>query len=226
MGCYTSVISGDLLIKMAKGKLAGYINEHYFDIDSKRNSYVFGALVSCYIPDSRFSDGIIIRSKRRELVELIKDELESKNTVISDTREKSSYWLQITNKNLRSILEGKGLGNGKKERIFPKYIKKEYLDHFIRGFFDARATIVNNHGLTCIMMSFNENKQFLLELNFMLKKCAGVKRKDDHSRELTYGHADSLKIHNFIYRNLGYIEENGLYLSSQKDKFSILCDIK
>jgi len=217
MGCYTSVISEELLIKM--GRFAKYVNEHYFDIDSKRNSYILGALTSCCIPDIKHSNRLIIRSKTRELVELIRDELESKHTIIADTREKSSYWLQITNKNLRCVLEEKGLGNSKKERRFPNNIKEEYIDHFIRGFFDERADIVNRRDLTYVSMgSFSENKQFLLELNLTLKKHAGV-NKNDFCRQLTYGSANSLKIYNLIYRDWEYIRENGLYLPSQKDKF-------
>ena len=227
MRCYTSVISEDLLIKMVKGRIAKYVNEHYFDIDSKRNSYVFGALLSCYIPHARHSNGIIIRSRKRDLVELIRNELGSQHAITSDPRDKSSYWFQLMNQNLRSVLEKKGLGDGKKERRFPRDIEKENLYHFIRGFFDAKANVVNRKGPTCLMMGrFNGNKQFLSELNLILKKHAGVKRKMDYCKGLTYGSADSLKIYNLIYRDWKNIKESGLYLSSQKDKFDNIHNVR
>lgn len=199
-----------------------YANGHYFDEESKRMFYMLGAFYSCYIPKNDTPTGVIIRCRNEELLDLIKRELESDHTVVHDSRGKNSHWIQIRDKHLRYTLEEKGLVPNKKERKFPENMGEEYIDHFIRGFFDGQAHITRYKGDGRNVITLLFNKPFLIGLNNNLKEYAGVDHERSSAKDLTYGHRDAMKIYKFIYRDWDFIEENKLYTNLQKDKFNIL----
>jgi len=194
-----------------------YLDQLYFDRESKQMHYVLGAAYGCASYDSWL--GITFRSNKRNLIEIIKDEIKSKH-IIEDKRPKHhSYWIETDNADyMRYRLHERGVAEDKHQRKFPKNIKEEYLSHFVRGFFDAKANVSSKGGRTHI--TFNFNNRFLLGLHGILVKYAGVTRSKPTDDYLTYGHSDSLKIHDFIYSDWKYIRRNGLYLPSKKRKFN------
>jgi len=216
---------GNMPLKLKKGRLFKYVNESYFDdpkdvSDLKREYYTLGLLFSCYTPTTN-PGGIIFRSDREGLVEFIKDELESEHAIGSEREGGASHQIEIRNNHLRSALEKKGLVKDKSKRRFPK-IEEVYLDHFIRGFFDSQANvgiIKSKRNQTRIW--FN-SPSFLSGLHSKLREHAKVKLGKLSGNFLRYGHADSIRIHDFIYRDWDFMKYEGSYLKSREEKFNTL----
>ena len=148
-------------------------------------------------------------------MKIVKDELESEHVTISDSRTDLSHWIEIRSvPYLRSRLEQMGLVEDKKDRSFPAAIQKQYLDHFIRGFFDAKAYVDENR------VVINFNLPFLEVLYSRLVRHAGVKpERRIASTELAFSKEDSTKIRDFIYRDRAYIRSRGLYLPLKRVLF-------
>lgn len=195
-----------------------YLDQLYFDRKSKRMHYVLGAAYGCASYDSWL--GIAFRSNKRNLVEIIKDEIKSRHSIIEDKRPNHcSYWIETDNADyMRYRLHELGVAEGKHQRKFPKNIKEEYLSHFVRGFFDAKANVSSKGGRT--YTTFHFNNRFLLGLHEILVKYAGVGQEKPKGNMVAYGHSDSLKIHDFIYSDWRYVRRNGLYLPSKKEQFN------
>lgn len=196
---------------MTRGKPQKKINENFFDKESKAMRYVSGLAYPCYLPQPNY--GIIFRSRHKDLVRIIKNQLESGHAIISDTRNnKSSHRLEITNRPyLHSRLQEMGLNVPKKERKFPENINGDYI--FVRGFLDGKVGIWIYKNRCYIEIRFNN--PFLIGLNQVLAEYAGVQRAEPRGNRIIYAQKDSLKIHDFIYQDI----EDGLYLSSKKELF-------
>ena len=201
--------------------MAKYVNQHYFDdIESKRKTYILGAAYA--IANIEPDNSVTFRSSKKDLVEIVREELESQHKLQRDKRKNDkSYWIEIDNPvHMRYAMEGRGIVRDKSKRKFPQDIRKEYISHFVRGFFDARAHVYNtDKGSTSIEIMFN--RKFLSGLHDIFVKYANVERKKPTGNLLTYRHSDAMKIHNFIYSDWGYTRRNGLYLPSKKRQFNL-----
>ena len=198
--------------------MAKYVNQHYFDKESKRMYYVLGA--SYAIANIQPNQDMTFTSSHRNLVEIVKDELECPHKVQRDKRgNHNSYWIELDNMvYMASKLDELGVAEDKIKRRFPENIRGEYLSHFVRGFFDAKARVYStNKGATRIEIRFN--KQFLSGLHNVLVKYTRVERHKPTGDCLTYGHSDSMKIHDFIYSDWRYTRRNGLHIPSKKRQF-------
>lgn len=207
-------------------RLPKYVNQTFFNEnnESKEMWYVLGSFYDGY--HSRRSIGVSFTSKHEGLVQIVKDQLKSEHTIVkretdtSDGQGKNySYSLEMyAAPDLYTRIGELGLNVNKKERKFPKDIPDQYIDHFIRGFLDGQSNMIL-HNKQCTQMEVHMNKDFLTDLNKVLEKHAGVKRKEPTKDVITYAHANSLKIHDFIYQDWEYIEQSGLYLPSKKEMF-------
>ena len=205
-----------------------YVNENFFDKESKKMYYVLGFAYASYIHNKYHKDSLIFRSSSKKLIDIVRDNLESDYDVVLDNRGKSSYFFGFTSNHMLSRLEETGLVKDKAKRLFPNYISERFLDHFIRGFFDAQGYIyITPSRLNSVRFKFNQN--FLEELNKSLREYAHIEsnaipiKLGGRQRQsvIDYGHNNSLKIHDFIYRDFDYIKENNLYLPSKKDLFNL-----
>src|SRR3989344_3187461 len=181
------------------GRWPKRVNKHFFDRESKEMYYVLGAFYRKHIEDGE--KGLIFRSRHRDLVNIVKSKLKSKHAIISHTT-KSSHFIQM--------------------KSVPYLVPEVYLDHYIRGLFDAQANIslINyseNVIATNIRLRFNN--KFLVSLDEVLKRYANVSRPKPISNYIIYSGADSSRIYNFIYRDIEYIENSWLYLPFKKKSF-------
>lgn len=199
--------------------MSKYLNQLYFDDEnSKRMHYVLGAFYANLSYDSAY--GIIFRSNKRNLVELVQDELESNHSLIRDKRSNHhSYWIEIENAEyMRYRLQELGIVEDKSKRKFPSNMGKTYLSHFVRGFFDAKARVHGKNGkLPSIEITFN--KEFLLGLNGILAKYPGVEQVAPTQDFITYKGGDVSKIYDFIYGDWEYVRKSGSYVPLQKHRF-------
>jgi len=211
-------------------RLPKYVNQNFFneDNESKAMWYVLGSFYAGYHSRSstKRSAGISFTSKHEGLVQIVKDQLESEHTIVKRETDTSngqgknySYSLEIyVAPDLYARIGELGLNVDKKERKFPKNIPDQYIGHFVRGFLDGQSNMAP-HNKKCTQMEVHMNKDFLTDLNKVLEKQVGVKRKEPTNNVITYGHADCLKIHDFIYKDWKFIEKSGLYLPSKKEMF-------
>lgn len=191
------------------------IDEHFFDRESKRMYYVLGLFYGGYIPQPK--NGILYRSKNKGLVEIVKRELKSEHSIVSDRR-RPSHWIEADSlPHLRSKIKKWDLDVAKSKRKLPKEIDEEYRSHFVRGLIDSRALIkVRDKGELNIIVSFKSNISFLRDLCKKLKKYAGVRGGYITKGLLIYGNYDSIKIRDFIYKDWNFIKKNELYLKEKR----------
>lgn len=190
-----------------------YIDEHFFDKESKRMYYVLGAFYACYVPQPK---GILFRNRNKDLVEIIKRELKSEHAIIADNRKKDSYWIKVNRASIIYPRLGElGLNKPKEEREFLR-VNEKYMSHFVRGFLDAKAGIwIRNDRYINIHIVFN--KSFLSGLNKILVKYTKIRESEPKEDYTKYNHNDSIKIRDFIYQDWNFIKQSGLYLPSKKE---------
>jgi hypothetical protein len=194
------------------------LNEKFFDIESRATHYVHGAFCAIYKKQGR---KFTIKSRHRELIEIIKDRMRMRHTIVSDPRGRSSHWITTAVRPyLDQCLEHMGLNRPIEQREFPAGIDEYYLSHFVRGFFDAKADVsTNKEHYTHVNFSFPN--RFLKGLHEALIEYADVSRASPRADHLGYSHFDSLKLHDFIYNGWHYIEKTGLYVPSKRHAFNI-----
>ncbi len=198
-----------------------HINEHYFDEESRAMYYVVGASYSRDVLLEP-SQGFRFISTHKDLVEIVRRELESEHKIILDPRGKPSYRLEVDDvPHMYSRLEELGLAVPKNQRGFPENIPEEYIRHFTRGFTDAQGRVFTHLGGKLTVISISFNLLFLKGLHKALQEYAGVERGNPSRNNIVYSHKDSLRIHNFIYGEWEFIEEHGLYLPSKKEIFTL-----
>ncbi len=137
---------------------------------------------------------------------------------------KQGYILRIGSKSMFEDLVNLGLTPRKSLTLkFPE-VPIELLRYFIRGYFDGDG---------CVMVSISKGKrmpsittvftcgslEFLEELNYLLTKITTSRHKNiihgHHAYQLSYRKYDSLKILNFMYKNL----DEAPFLDRKYDKY-------
>ena len=120
-----------------------YINSRFFDRENPTRWYIEGAFFGCC--NTNYESSFEFRSKHIDLVQLVKEKLQSEHKILTDNRGKKSYWLCINSDYLRKKQCKLGMHPIKSEREFPE-MKREKAMHFIRGFLDAKSClqIINN----------------------------------------------------------------------------------
>lgn len=102
--------------------------------------------------------------------------------------------------------------------IIPQ-MPRQYLSHFVRGYFDGEGSIWNIKGGRVNSEFCSESKQFLDKLLQILKEENIVKGGSIHLAnascyELTFGHRDTLSLGRWMYQ-----DDNNLFLIRKKEKF-------
>ena len=195
------------------------IDKHFFDEESKEMWYVLGVSYGTYFPERKRPVNTW-SSSHLDLIEIIKRELKSGHTTIE---EEITYKLRFRNEHVQSKLFERGAIPGKKNRKFPEDIGEQYLDHFVRGFFDgnvscSKTSIYNKNVLAISYPSV----QFLQQLYSHLVSHASVRSgKEVEKSPLNLTHLDAIAVHDFIYRDWDFIQERGLYLPLKKERFEI-----
>lgn len=205
------------------------INQHYFDKESKAVYYVLGAwygcgtrkkIKNCKDDGTVFEyNGIRFGSKTRKLVEIVQRELQSQHKITPDPNKIHSYRFEVIGvPTLCGILEELGALKSKRERDFPK-IEEQYISHFVRGFFDARASIYRRNKKTRIEIMFNPS--FISGLKKVLEKYAHVKGGGLKKGHVGYSQSNAVKIHDFLYKDWAYIQRHNIYLPFKKRCFNL-----
>jgi len=218
------------------------VNEKFFEAESKVMMYLLGISIAQYSSEiiSQKSVGNKWQSTSRTLIEKVGSLIASEHTIESHTYENiredgddfTTHWLRIHNKRLYDSLREKGLDVPKSERMFPPNIEEQYLDHLVRGLFDAKVLCRNSiyrkeydsgvrfHADKRLPIYFNV--PFLKDLYDILVEHAHVKGgRDIEKSPLILHNEDVRAVYDFLYRDWKFIRKNGLYLPTKKDAFEV-----
>lgn len=221
-----------------------YVNERFFDSEGKTPEqlkamwYVLGISFAQYSSQLRQQvKGTQHlnrwQSSSKDLVGIVKSCLESEHAIstvanrhIRGEEDFTTYYLKMISEVLYESLHSRGLGVPKEEREFP-HVEEQYLDHFLRGFFDARVRSrlvdANNDSpyesiYPSIEIYFNVT--FLKGLYATLVGHAHVKGgREVEKSPLVLGGTNVQALFTFMYRDWEFITEHGLYLPSRKEVY-------
>lgn len=222
--------------------LEKYVNENFFDEESKAMWYILGISFAQYtqyeLKLNRWS------SANKNLVELVKSSIDSERTIsyhegslFEEGKKYGEHLLQINNQFIYNALNDRGLSVPKLERTFPEDIEEQYLNHFVRGFFDAQVSCVNytqhikrkgeiyDHHTQQLQIYFNVS--FLKDIYNVLVEHANVRSGKEVSKyRLNLVGTDATAVYGFLYRDWDFIQESGLYLPSKKARFEVGLDFE
>ncbi|MEM4259911.1 MAG: hypothetical protein QXG00_01615 [Candidatus Woesearchaeota archaeon] len=208
------------------------VNQDFFSEINIETSYVLGILFNSCLP--RGFLGIVIRSRQRDLIELVNKKLGITYKIFTP-RNKNSFTIQMDNvPNLRRKLNYFSLDYDKGERAFPLHIiKAENMSHFIRGFFDSNARIsLKDRKIEEIIFTYNPD--FLKFLSVEIQKLTGIVSEYRKGNVLVYGSNDIdyktkqliskrevfEKLYDMLYnKDRELIISREIYLPSKKARF-------
>src|SRR3989344_5048366 len=220
---------------MTAGRHPNYFNESFFDKQSKIMLYFLGGSFSIYrckmIPKKTEGYSFINQwqSSNKNWIEKLKLFLESEHKITTDLSRRigkkdlfKTHTLNITSQRMHYALKEYHLNKHKTEILFPENINPYLINHFIRGFADVHFSACNvylyerykNKGIT-----IHYNEEFNSGLEKVLVEHAGIKPKKVVTDTLRYCDEDVKKFHDFIYKDIDFIERSGLYLLGKKEKF-------
>jgi AraC-like DNA-binding protein len=182
--------------------------EDFIARETPNKYYVLGALYSsCRYNYRHGSYYLIFRTSKKDLAEIVKQELGVEKAIVKNKPNANSYFFQVPiTRELLQKLHGLGLIE-KDQRKFPK-IKEKYLSHFVRGFIDAKGNFYKKKKTLELKIFSSYNTKFLQGLYDVLVKYAGIKAK---KKKYGLGHGllifcspkSITKIRDFIYSELG-----------------------
>jgi hypothetical protein len=215
------------------------VNECFFKTWSPQMAYVLGLIYAdCAVEDVRQSSRtcyLQLSSVDKELLESVRTSLSSKHA-ISMRRSHSSlffgkryqcsdlFTLRIGNKLMYQDLVDKGLTPNKSKTMrFPE-IPSEYLNFYIRGYFDGdgcvNVRILNGRRLPIIQVIFTSGSyEYLYVLMQNLRSAIDTShmriRKSHRAFRLRYRKGNCLKILSFMYTEL----DKAPYLARKYEKY-------
>lgn len=205
------------------------VNKNFFKMWTSDMAYVLGFFAA---------DGYITKNKRGgcfwsiqitdlDLLNQIKNIVESNHKIgvrSSKNSDKKLYRLQIGSQEMCWDLEGLGMRIKKTKTMSFPLVPDEYLNHFIRGYFDGDGHVwvgqnnknrMNNSGSTITVGFTSSSNIFLIELMNKLKilglKGGALVCRNTFFR-LQYSVRDSVRLYHVMYGKI----DNGLCLVRKK----------
>ncbi|MEK7093960.1 MAG: LAGLIDADG family homing endonuclease [Patescibacteria group bacterium] len=193
-------------------------SKSFFDSWSSEMAYVLGFFYADgYLQkNSRGSSYVCFVSTDKELIQGIHAILKSNHKIgekpPSKFRKKTLYVLQIGSTYWFEKLESLGLTQNKSLTIRLPQIPREYLSHFVRGYFDGDGGVYlekyfakdRNEYRWVFSCSFTSGSRLFLEdlheaLSFYIS--GGQLKTKERGFELVFSHRDSLALSHLMYDN-------------------------
>jgi len=221
-------------------RVKGGINVDFFKTWSEKMAYVLGYFSAdggMFI-NSGGSRYIQFVSTDYSLLEKVKRAMSSKHKIYlkrkEDNRCKNCYFLEIGSKEMYKDLLNLGLMPRKAKRLKLPNVPKEYFNHFIRGYFDGDGCISygfykkknrNKKTLKLSSCFVSGSKKFLEDISSRLSTGTGIGfgciSKNTGSYNLSYSKNDTIKLFNYMYKNI----ESRLFLERKYKKFEEIFSI-
>ena len=206
-----------------------YSNEHFFETWSPTMAYILGYIYADgSLENASYLRGKYLRvsSTDKELINFVKSLLQSDHSIVklkpTNDLHKIRYLLRIGSYKIFNDLVKLGLHPNKSLTMKFPIIPKNFLPHFVRGYFDGDGYI----GIEKLDGKFKKlnlvftcgSKKFLTELAKLLYTVLDLKIiriYDSHrSYRLAYSTSDSVKIFRYIYQ-----DSNNLFLNRKFQVF-------
>ncbi len=199
------------------------INENFFSSWSPEMAYVLGLIITDGCISGAGTVSLCIND--RELLEKVKKVMGSEHNITASKHQKNLYIFHFARENMVKDLKNLGVVPKKSLTVtFPK-VPQEYLRDFTRGVFDGDGSVYfdkrsKNYPIRTSLHS--GSKDFIEKLEENLSKLGLPKRNISQQRTkngiyygIRYGHFDSLKMFNILYKNT----QNGLFLDRKYKRF-------
>ena len=199
------------------GRHSKYINEHFFDRNDEISYYVLGCFYACYVP--RHKQGIIFRSKRKDLVTIVHNLIGSEHTIVKIPNKKSYSFEARKVPCLRQKLKEMGLEEDKERRTFPKIEDDELVRYFVRGFVEGTGYVKQDNENTKLYVKFNH--EFLNGLSSTLSDLVGLSSKQPKNKKICYYNNECFVLSGYLYPincNIPYLAEFREMLKNVKPK--------
>lgn len=167
------------------GRRRYQLNENYFDdIDTPNKAYIFGFLYADgYNSMSKGTISMSLQERDKQILEDIRKEVPSERPLeFIDYSNKhdfgytyqDQYRLLMFSAHMCRTLESKGMPSNKSLTLeFPKWLDKELVSHFIRGYFDGDGCIhVTPDGAGIVHIT--STNEFCNSLHTILEKYLGI----------------------------------------------------
>lgn len=199
-----------------------HINENYFKIWSHNMAYILGLWFAdgCIYGGKMFD--ITLHAKDKYILKQVANELKYEGQLY-DYVDRQAARLNFSCVVIYNDIISLG-GTETKSNIieFPN-IPDEFLNDFIRGYFDGDGSVIliKNNRVNSVFTS--GSKKFLDSLLAILKDKAGVEggSYDPSSKSIRFGKKDTKRIGEFMYKN-----NPELFLLRKKEKFNTLINFK
>lgn len=201
-----------------------YVNEDFFKKWTPEMAYILGFFAA---------DGTLTFNRKRknhyieftsidyEILEKIRKLIKSRHKIGTKKREskwKKAYRLQIGSKEIFKDLIHLGFTPNKSLTVVFPIVPADYLNHFIRGYFDGdgycsfcryKRKDRPSRGRAILTGFVSGSRIFLEKLRDVLRKYAGTNGGTLHFHDggyrLVYSFKDSQKVYSFLYKNLNNI---------------------
>ena len=201
-----------------------HINEDFFKKWSPQTAYVLGLLIT---------DGCVSKTgvislcvNDQELLEKVKKALGSEHKITPSEHQKGLYCFYFARKNMVEDLRKIGITPQKSLKVRFPQVPDRFLRDFIRGIFDGDGTVFfekRTQKSLLLKSKFGAgSKSFVVDLELHLQKLGLPKRtiytsktKNGNYFYFVYGHEDSKKLFNILYKDAS----QDLFLGRKYQKF-------
>jgi len=199
------------------------INENFFRSWSPEMAYVLGLLIT----DGCISNTgtVLLCMNDQEILEKVKKVMGSTHKVEPSKYQEKLYIFHFARENMVKDLESLGVVPKKSLIVTFPNVPDEHLSDFIRGVFDGDGSIfLDKRSKNCPIRSafYSGSKYFieklednLINLGMPKRRISQQKTKNGIYYGIRYGHKNSLKLFNILYKNA----KNRLYLDRKYRRF-------
>jgi hypothetical protein len=176
------------------------INEDYFKTWSNNMAYILGFFLADGVIDGS-NQLISFAQKDKDILEKIKVELGSNQPLIQN-KQTGVYMLNISSKIMKAdLIEIHGIKPNKSLDVKFPYVPKEYLSHFIRGYFDGDGYVNNEKHVVNFVGGSLVFMQNLINILEDLRFQPYLKPSNKHYRVLITGRYSVKRFGDWIYKN-------------------------
>lgn len=219
--CYHNKLIIKKLSQQEKSKIQSqnarkyHINQDYFKTWSHNMAYILGLWFAdgCIYRGQMFD--ITLHAKDKYILKQVAKELEYEGQLY-DYVDRQAARLNFSCVVIYNDIVNLGGQECKSKTIKFPQVPEEYLNDFIRGYFDGDGCVMNlkNNRLNSAITS--GSKEFLDEMLLILKEKAGIEggSYDASSQSLRFGKRDTIRLGQYMYKN-----NPELFLLRKKNKF-------
>ena len=200
-----------------------YVNESYFDkIDNQNKAYILGFIYADGCLSKKNELIIKLHHKDNDILEKIKEDMDSENNifdVIQKDRDLQRCF-RVNSKKIINSLKNIGLTNNKTFIIEFPDLDKEFIRHFIRGYFDGDGCISKRKNSNSYnILIFTASEKFKSSLVNIIEEMTKIKLGISERNNGYAIYFNKKEFINIFYKFL--YTDSEMFLDRKKIKFPI-----